>query len=359
MVKLHFFDPEHVERDTPARPWRAIVVAALIATAALTAGYEFFWRAKGMAAGDYNNTEGLWAEARREATGEATVIVGSSRIFFGADLDVWEAATGERPVQLALQGTSPRVFLTDLANDESFRGLVVVGVTVPIFFTRDGGLRADYLQHYRNETLAERADHEMMKRLESVFAFLDEQSRPKRQIRIWPMPLRDGMAPRFDPRKLEALGPDRNAHLWERVEWDERYREEAKAMWALTLERRGGPGPDGKAAPNPRDLLPGVLAEVKANVDKIRARGGDVAFVRFPYGGAYTAAEDNGFPREIFWDQLGPATNTATVTWHDYPSLQGYTLPEWSHLSKSEATRFTTALVPILAEEIEKKRAER
>lgn len=356
MAKLAFFDAEHVERVTPEKSWRAIAFAAAGVTALLTAGYEVFWRGKGLEAGDYNNTESLWAEARRSVKPDSTVIVGSSRIFFGSDLDAWEKTAGERPVQLALQGTSPRVFLTDLANDESFRGLVIVGVTVPIFFTRDGGLRADYLDHYRNETLAERADHQLMKRLEAIFAFLDEQSRPKRQIKIWPMPLRAGMEPRFDPRKLEALGPDRNAHLWTRVERDERYREEAKEIWALGLSNRGRPGPDGKAPPNPRDMLPGVLGEVEANVNKIRARGGDVAFVRFPYEGAYTPAEDAGFPRDVFWDRLGPATASATVTWHDYPELQGYVLPEWSHLSKSEATRFTLALVPILYGEIEKKR---
>jgi hypothetical protein len=360
MVKLQFFDPEHVERDTPAKPWRVILLGALAVTAALSFGYELFWRAKGLAPGDYNNTSALWAEARRKATGDATVIIGSSRVFFGADLGAWAAAAGRRPVQLALEGTSPRVFLKNLAEDEEFRGLIVVGVTAPLFFTTDGGLRADALRYAKDETLAQCADHFMTKKLEGIVAFIDDQSRPKRQIAIWPFPLRAGMAPRFQPRKLESLGADRDAQLWNRVLTDERYREEAKAMWALGIKNNTPPpGPDGKPPQMPDEAIAKVVAEVKANIDKIRARGGDVAFVQFPYGGVYTPAEDFGFPRARFWDRLLRETNSAGVSWHDYSALQGYDLPESSHLSASEATRYTRALVPILYAEIERKRAER
>jgi len=354
MVKLHFFDAEPVEREIPDRPWRAIVIAVVAVTASLTLGYELFWRSKGLAPGDYNNTAGLWAEARRHATGDATVIVGSSRIFFGTNLDVWEEVSGVRPVQLALEGTSPRIFLSDLANDKDFRGLVIVGVTVPLFFTSDGGKRGEFLKRYKSETLSQRADHQLMKRLEQVFAFVDEQSRPKRQVAIWPLPYREGMLPRFDPRKLQTLGPDRASAMWSRVENDDHYREEAKAQWAIGLQRLAPPpGPDGKPPPMPDAAINSVISEVKANVDKIRARGGDVAFTRFPYGGVYTPAEDFGFPRERFWDRLVNETNSAGIEWHDYPALRSFDLPEWSHLSANDAKLYTKALVPILYAEIE------
>jgi hypothetical protein len=356
MPKLQFFDPEHVEREVPERPWRAIVLATLGATAILTAGYEAFWRVKGLTAGDFNNTEALWAEARRRATGDATVIIGSSRIFFGADLGAWEETTGVRPVQLALEGTSPRVFLEDLANDPKFHGTVIVGVTAPLFFTSAGGLRAEAISYYHRETLAQRADHFLTKQLERVFAFIDEQSRPKRQIAIWSFPLRDGMTPNFDPRKLVSLAADRDAQLWRRVETDARYREEAMAMWAIGVKRNTPPpGPDGKPPQMPDAVITAVIAEVKANVDKIRAKGGDVAFVRFPYAGVYTGAEDGGFPRERFWDRLVEETDCVGVAWQDYLGLQGYELPEWSHLSAAERTRYTRALTPILYREMEAK----
>ena len=57
------------------------------------------------------------------------MIIGSSRILWDSNLDVWEEMTGRRPIQLALPGTNPRQFLEDFANDSSFNGFLVVGVT--------------------------------------------------------------------------------------------------------------------------------------------------------------------------------------------------------------------------------------
>ena len=358
---LTYFDPEHVDRPVPGRPWRAIVLGAVAATLLLTAGWELFWRGKGLDAGDFRNTEGLWAQERRKAVEDATVIIGSSRIFFDIDLDVWEGMTGVRPIQLALEGTSPRIFLKDLAADDRFHGLVIVGVTAPLFFGGDGGFRAGALDHYRQETPSERWDHVLSMQIEKVFAFIDDQSRPKRQVEMWPLPLRAGMQPRFDPRKLESLGADRNAELWDRVVSDERYREEAKRQWVYgTTFFAPPPNPDGTApGPMPPEAVSAIVAEVKANIDRIRARGGDVAFMRLPYEGAYTGLEDNAFPRAQFWDRLVRETASAGVSWHDHEALQGYYLPEWSHIEARDAERYTRAVVPIFYRELELARGRR
>ncbi len=38
----------------------------------------------------------------------------------------------------------------------------------------------------------------------------------------------------------------------------------------------------------------------------------------------------------------------------DHPQLQGYDQPEWSHLSRAEAERFTEQLAPLVIAEFEK-----
>ncbi|MEQ1930678.1 MAG: hypothetical protein ABL957_09115 [Parvularculaceae bacterium] len=352
---LTFFDPEHVERPIPGRPWRAILFGALGATALLTAGWEAFWRSKGLIPGDYKNSDALWAEQRRKAVGEATAIVGSSRILFDVDLDIWEELSGVRPVQLALEGTSPRAFLKDLADDPSFNGFVIVGVTTVLFFTQEGGLRESALKFHREETLSQRADHLLSMPLEQFFAFIDDQSRPRRQVQIWPFPLREGMLPRFDPRKLEIMTADRNTEMWARVVNDPAYQAEAKAQWEIGFRIFAPPpGPNGEPpAPMPPEAVGAVIAGVKIDIDKIRARGGEVAFMRLPYGGGFAPVEDNGFPRAQFWDRLLRETNSVGVAWQDHAELQGYELPEWSHLSPREAERYTRALVPIFYERLE------
>lgn len=358
---LTFFDPEHVDRPVPDRPWRAILLAVLIAVVALTAGWEVYWRGKGYIAGDFKNTSGLWAQERRKATGDATVIIGSSRVLFDIDLDIWAELSGVRPVQLALEGTSPRVFLKDLAEDEDFHGTVIVGVTTVVFFTGEGGLREEVIKYAKEQSLSQRVGHELSKPVERAFAFFETQTRPRRQVSLWPLPLRDGMKPRFDPRKLETMDATRNTQMWNRLLDDPAYLEEAQGQWLLAFELLAPPpGPDGgPPPPMPDEAINAVIGEVKANVDKIRARGGEVAFVQAPVDGPFAEVEQAGFPRERFWDRLLAATGSAGVTFYDHAELQGFHLPEWSHLAPAESKRYTRALVPIFYDALEKKRAGR
>lgn len=357
---LSFFDPEQVERPVPARPWRTIAIAAAIATALLTLGWELYWRANWYEPGDMKNSAGLWAEQRRKATGDATVIIGSSRVLFDINLDIWEEISGVRPVQLALEGTSPRVFLTDLANDKNFKGTLIVGVTVPLFFTGTGGLREGVLQYTKDESLSQRADQRLSMILERGLAFIDESTRPKTMIMVADTPLREGMKPRFTPRKLSAADETRDTHMWARVEEDPEFAQLAKDIWVGMLSLRLPP-PDANAKDPPPgfpdEAIAPVIAEVKANVDKIRTRGGDVVFLRLPYTGFWQQVEDGGFPRERVWDRLLRDTDTLGIAWQDYPELQGYHLPEWSHLSRSEAERYTRAVVPIFYKRLDEKQA--
>jgi len=359
--KTDFFDPEHVERPVPSSPWRMVTFAIIIASLALTIGWEIYWRGKEFIPGDFKNTPALWAEARRHATGDATVLIGSSRTLFDVDLDIWEEIAGVRPIQLALEGTSPRIFLKDLAEDQSFHGTLIVGVTNVLFFTQEGGLREEVLKYMRDETPSQRADHLMSLPLDRTFAFLDEQTRPKRQMNLAPLPLREGMKPRFNPRKLMILDRDRNSEMWSRVVNDEKFREEAKGQWLIALSQNAPPpGPNGEPPPPmPDEAINAIINSVKTNVDKIRARGGEVVFIQPPVDGPFAAAEQGGFPRERFWDRLLLGTDSAGVSFYDHEEMRNYYLPEWSHLSPPDAKKYSRALVPYVYEALEEKIAAR
>lgn len=349
---LSFFDAEDVDRPIPSQPWARLALAAFAIVVAATACWEVYWRGKGLYPGDYKQSVSLWAKEREKATDAPWVIIGSSRIFFGFDLDVYEQATGVRPVQLAMEGTSPRIVLADLAEDPAFRGNLIIGVTVPLFFSQYGGRRADFVERWRKVSLADRIDLQLSRPLEETFAFIDDQSRLKVQFSYWPFPVREGMKPKFNPRKLESLTFDRNAHLWERVLADPRYREEAKEMWRIGMRNNAPPpGPDGKPKVMPDAAIDAVIAEIKGHVDAIRARGGDVIFVRLPFTGSYEM-EYFAFPRERFFDRLAAETQSAGVTFEDYPEWGPFEIPEDSHLSHASAKRFTAALATVLEKEM-------
>jgi hypothetical protein len=92
-------------------------------------------------------------------------------------------------------------------------------------------------------------------------------------------------------------------------------------------------------------------ARAKLAVDKIRARGGDVVFVRPPSAPQLRVNEEAQVPRAKGWDILLRNTHSVGVHFDDLPaSVQGLTLPEWSHLDRRCATVFTDAYVRRLTE---------
>ena len=331
------------ERPVPDSPWLAIVVAAVLATATLTAGWELYWRSVGFVARDYTDTPGLWAIQRSRATGDRTVLIGSSRMYFDINLAAWaEETDGRRPIQLALVGTSPRGILTELANDSTVSGLVVVGVTPGIFFRTRRGYLGDFPERAAKETPAEWLGQRLFMRMERVFAFIDWDTQLGAIIDRLPLPLRPGMILDRAVRKISRTRANRQTWLDPRIETDSAYRQLARDIWM-----------DGRVRPSPPpDSVTATIAELARDIARIRARGGDVAFVRFPSSGRFLESERREVPRERYWDRLAKELDAVAIHYADHPALRDYDTPEWSHLSREDAERFTRALIPILMDSL-------
>jgi hypothetical protein len=83
-------------------------------------------------------------------------------------------------------------------------------------------------------------------------------------------------------------------------------------------------------------------------VEKLRARGGKIVFVRFPVSGELKALEDRLNPRTRDWERLLKETNVPGIYFEDFPELASFTCPEWSHLSAGDSVEFSKLLVPHL-----------
>ena len=332
-------------REVPAT--RLILIAWLV-LALVTAGvvaWEWKMRALGLTTRDLDDSRSHWAVERRKVGGaedDGVVIIGSSRILWDTNLDVWQEMTGRRPIQLALPGTNPRQFLEDFANDESFDGFLVVGVTPDLYFGDWPGIPqfSGLTTFWRDESPSQRFGHHVGMRLERVFAFLDGAYSLGKLIDRLPVRDREGVrGPVRDVWKIWDVGPDRQHYLWSRIESDERLREHARWVW----------GPfDGKAMPD--EEIARAIEQSKRDIAKIRARGGEVTFVRSPSAGLYYEHELRGVPRAKTWEPLLAQTGAFGIHFEDHPAMQGLDVPEWSHLSRESAADFTRAYVSILQE---------
>ena len=340
-------------RDIPVQPWRAIFVGAALMCALLVAGWEMYWRAFGVTPG-YRNSDGQWLVQRRRidaGEGASTVLIGASRILFDSSLPVWEKVTGKRPIPLALEGTSPLPIMENLAEDANFTGRLLVDVSPDVFFS-GFKYRSSVLPYLRDQTPSQRiGDWLSMTFLEPYLAFYDPDYALATVVRRQDWPLRPGMGPHTMVRKLAVTDYDRNTHMWDKVVHDPEYRALARSIWAEDFTE---PLPGMETPEKAQKAIDGEIATAVAAIAKLRAHGVRVVFLRPPSAGEYYAFEHKYLPRANTWDLLLERTGAPGVYFEDYPELQGYELPEWSHMSPPEAERYTANYIPIVEREFAK-----
>jgi hypothetical protein len=341
----------HENRPIPDVKWQPALILAILLLAIGFIAWEYNARVIwGYEPEAYIDNNGLWAIQRRQIDrgDENTVaIIGASRILFDFDLDSYEKLTGTRPIQLALAGTNPRPILADLAKDEDFKGLLYIGITPGSFFRDGGGLSADAPDYYAKESPTQWMSQQLSMLIEPHLSFYDLSNWPLfTLIERIELPNRAGVFdPRMDVWKISQAAEDRDTKMFWKVEENLEYQHKAQMTWRGFMQ-----GSD-KRGPSEFDLdkfLEGVIKDISA----IRNRGGEVVFVRLPSSGDYRPREARLHPRAEYWDRLLKDTESVGVHFEDHAELQGFRIPEWSHLHSEDAPKFTAALTAIVNQKL-------
>jgi len=330
-------------RDVPARPWVKIGVSVFFMVALLMTGWE--WTARneiGLQAGDIDDSPQAWAEARRGADHAQVAIVGDSRILFDTDQDRFEALTGVRPAQVSHVGTNARALLENFANDPNFHGLLIVGMADTMYFGMPViGLGGTAIHNYAKNAKPSQLTGLWLDRwLQKYLAFMDHDYR----LSLWLPRIDNGWrkgvdSPYEDVWKVAETFPGRQFFMWGQIETDPYLQGHARHAW------------DGFKGPGvPPAVADKVIARTAEAVRRIRARGGDVMFIRPPSAPELRVNEQKRIPRALGWDRLLVGANAKGVHADDLPQAQNLVLPEWSHLSRKCAAVFTDAYVRRLAQ---------
>ena len=313
--------------------------------------WEMNVRSKGFD-NSYDDEGPLWSNTRAmvyESPDRSTVFIGSSRIKFDLDINTWEATTGDHAVQLACVGSTPIPVLENLANDNNFKGKLIIDVTEGLFFStspNNSETPEKDIKYYKEQTPAQWAGFRINHLLESQLVFLDKDrlslNAMLSNLRI---PNRPGVFefPIFPP-DFGRVKYDRQEYMTNFFETDTNQQNQVRGIWDFFRKLSKDPPASGTK-------LDSILTSVKSAIDKIKARGGQVIFVRTPSSGPYLMGEKKGFPREKYWDRLLTFTNCKGIHFEDYPAIAHFDCPEFSHLKQSDAIVFTENFIKILQEE--------
>jgi len=295
----------------------------------------------------YDDNEALWADKRAmvyEPIDQATVFIGSSRNKFDMDIPTWESITGDHAIQLANVGSSPKPVLEDLSSDENFKGKLIIDVTEGVFFSPfniyDPSTRKK-IAYYKNETPTQKFSFQVDRLLESQFYFLDQDNYSINAMldNAHPFGYREGVFPGlFFPKEFEQNRFTRQSFMTPRFVADTNLQKQVTAIWAGFASRHPEPPISGAA-------LDSMIYGIKFMIDKIKARGGKVIFVRTPSSGPAWMGEMQGFPRDKYWDRLLTLTGCEGIHFKDYPASADLICTEWSHLSPANAIIWTKTFI--------------
>jgi hypothetical protein len=313
-----------------------ILAAGLIVTLALVCLYEVFLRSLGYGPGLTDDRQ-LWSltlsKVERNDPDEI-VLIGASRTQADIDGDVFATSfSGRKPRQLAIAGDSPLPVLGYLAQDESFKGLVICDVMGIYFFTGMNwktGLAAEYVGYARDEWSWDRAATRLRVFLDSHLALRAPDASPS------PGKVLEFLGLRRLARQNTIVDRDRYTHI-------DRRPEEVPLEATLELARLTE-----KARPASQERFDRDLAVLNDIVRKIVGRGGRVVFTVLPVSGQRREAEEHRFPRAEFWERFASRVDAPTIAYDEYPELAGYICHDGSHLTTREAPSFTQSFASVL-----------
>lgn len=353
--QIHGGPPLEFERPIPPAPWRGISVVVTIVLIAATVAWEFFARSLGYAPALSDN-EDLWTLRRRAVTPESIVIIGDSRAWFDVDLDEMEKGLGKRPIQLAGPGMCGFPVLEDFANDKNFHGTIICSIVPRMFFSPPGTPPFErgekVVKRFHNQTPAQRASQYLAMPLEERIAFLKQEDLTLDDyLKKLPIPNRLGaqVPPRLPPYFGTEDRERRSRMIEECANPNSELAKRIQQIWLPLFQ----PQPPTYV---PKDIFMKQMGEAIAkrfrdivdDVAKIRARGGEIVFVRFPHSGKLKQIEDRDQPRARTWDPLLQQTGAPGIYYSDFLELSEFNCPEWSHLTAGDSVEFSKRLVPHL-----------
>jgi hypothetical protein len=304
----------------------------LIVTSVLVICVESHWRSQGHRPSVVDDKD-LWCAKRTDITSDpqCLVLLGASRIQLGFDTELFADHYPQWTLShLAVDGASPLATLKALSEDETFKGVIICAVAMPM--VRDDHLQDQqpWLDHYRDHwTINRSINRRMSSFAQSKLTLMNPLFSFNNMLEHavdgeWPTPhyvttLTDRS------RAADFSKTDVQTHITHRNESAQK-----------------------QLANKPIDFHEqwhAIGKNIHAWVAAIKLRGGTVVFLRMPIDGGYAAAYNKYAPREEYFDHFAKITGAQTIHFQDIPEMAKLHCPEGSHIDQRDKETLTNALL--------------
>lgn len=309
----------------------------MILWSTIVVGFEWLHRERGFRP-MITDGPAVWARVRQGVSGnrDQVVLLGDSRMVQDFHVPTFRERFPSQPIaMLAISGApSPRAVLRDLADDPSFRGLVLCGVAEWSFLPREHDPQEQFVSQSRELSQVARWEAELQGALQTQLTILNPELRPHKLAFTW---LSQGWIP---DKPFQQRQPDRS--VW--ADYDRRDIEK------LRLRRRAGKPIQSTFTPLPNGGFKQQVQTWRDDVERIKHRGGRVVLLRMPTSGYHWNNSSQRYPREQFWDLVADLTGAETIHFKDVPVMSQVTCPDESHLDHRQTPAVTAALLDELVQ---------
>lgn len=315
--------------------WGKSWILGLAIAALLLSGLEYLWRINGHQPAIVDDQR-LWAMERNKIgkSPKEIVLLGSSRM----QTDISTATLNHLApdysiINLSSSSTCANAVLRDLAEDNNFRGYVVVETTSEcLMFGDEPELSQQYYVDYFHKTY--NFNVELNRRIATFV---------QKNLAI------------VDPylNLIKVMGDLVVKKQWRKPNYVTTHEDRTRSAdyakldivnhKAIRLQ---------KIKTNYNELSPYIstemlidkVADIDYAVKQIQKRGGKVIFARFPVSDEHWITDEQYFPRNKYWNNIVPLSSATLVHFKDIEGMNKLQCPDTSHLDVRDTETFTVQL---------------